>query len=98
MTRQVSHHELAELELNDAADFYESRQPGLGRLFILEAQQAVLQIGVNPEAAGVVSGAVRRKVMKRFPYNVIYSLAGDTIRILAIASQKRRPFYWRNRK
>ena len=97
MTRQVSLHELAELELNDAADFYESKQPGLGRSFILEAQQAVLQIRDNPEAASVVKGTARRKIMKRFPYNVIYSLAGDTIRILAIASQKRRPFYWRGR-
>jgi plasmid stabilization system protein ParE len=98
MTRRVSLHELAELELNDAADFYDSKQPGLSRSFILAVQQAVLQIKEYPESANVVRGNARRKVLWQFPYNVIYSLTPDTIRILAIASQNRRPFYWRDRK
>ena len=97
MTRSVSLHELAELELNQAADYYDSKQPGLGRSFILAIQQAVLQIKTHPQSANVVRGNARRKILRQFPYNVIYSLAPDTIRILAIASQRRRPFYWRGR-
>ena len=98
MTKRVSLHELAELELNDAADFYDSKQPGLGRSFILEVQQAVLRIKEHPESANVLKGNARRKVLRQFPYNIICSLTPHTIRILAIASQKRRPFYWRDRK
>lgn len=97
MSRHVSLHELAELELNDAADFYNSRQPGLGPSFILEVQKAVIQISEHPESAQIVRGTARRMTLRRFPYNVIYSLTADTIRILAIASQTRRPFYWRGR-
>lgn len=97
MRKYISLHELAGLELNDAADFYNSKQPGLGRTFILSVQQAVLQISEYPESAKAVSGNARRKVLTQFPYNVIYSLTPDTIRILAIASQRRRPFYWQGR-
>jgi len=97
MNRRISLHELAEFELNDAADFYDSRQPGLGRAFIREVQQAVYQIRENPESGQIVKGEARRKVLRQFPYNVIYSLTPSTIRVLAIANQKRRPFYWRGR-
>jgi toxin ParE1/3/4 len=74
MTKRVSLHELAELELNDAADFYDSKQPGLGRSFILDVQQSVVQIREHPESANVVRGSARRKILRQFPYNIIYSL------------------------
>ncbi len=61
MTRQVSHHELAELELDDAADFYDSREPGLGVAFILGVRQAVFQISEHPESCPVARGNARRK-------------------------------------
>jgi hypothetical protein len=56
MRNRVSLHELAELELNDTADFYDSKQAGLGRSFILEVQQAVLQIKEHSESAEIVKG------------------------------------------
>ena len=97
MRKHVSIHELAELELNEAADFYDSKLPGLGTSFVLAIQQSVLQITRYPESTKVVRANVRRKVLRQFPYNIIYSLTPDTIRILAVASQRRRPFYWRGR-
>jgi plasmid stabilization system protein ParE len=36
--------------------------------------------------------------VKRFPYSVFYRLREDHVRILAVAHQKRRPFYWRKRR
>jgi len=97
MKRNVSHHELAEFELNEAADYFDAKHPGLGRSFILEVKRAVSQITDHPESAKPLKETARRKVIRRFPYSVIYSLSPETIRILAIASQRRRPFYWRGR-
>jgi len=97
MSKRVSLHEFAELELNDAADFYESRQPGLGRSFIVEVQQATRRIVEGPESAQVIRDGVRRMILRQFPYSIIYLVTSETIRVLAIASQKRRPFYWRGR-
>ena len=34
----------------------------------------------------------------RFPYSLVYSVREHEMRILAVAHQKRRPFYWRGRE
>lgn len=98
MTRRSSFHPLAEQELNEAASYYNTVSPGLGTTFLDEVERAVKQILEHPEAAPQVNRVVRRKLVRRFPYSVMYSIQTDTIRILAIANQKRRPFYWRGRK
>ena len=97
MRKHAPFHELAELELNDAADFYDSKEAGLGSAFVREVQRAVHQIAEHPESCAIAKGNARRKVLNRFPYNVIYSITPDAVRILAVASQRRRPFYWRGR-
>src|SRR5262249_37769379 len=98
MSREVSFHPLAEQELNDAASYYNAAGPGLGALFLDEIERAVKQVRGHPEKGPLVNRLVRRKLVRRFPYSVMYSVQVDTIRILAIANQKRRPFYWRGRK
>jgi plasmid stabilization system protein ParE len=98
MTRRTSFHPLAEQELNEAASYYNAASPGLGSAFLDEVEHAGKQILEHPEAAPLVNRVVRRKLIRRFPYSVMYSVQTDTIRILAIANQKRRPFYWRGRK
>jgi toxin ParE1/3/4 len=98
MTRPSSFHPLAEQELNEAANYYHMVSPELGTTFLDEVERAVKQILEHPEAAPQVNRTVRRKLVRRFPYSVMYSIHMDTIRILAIANQKRRPFYWRGRK
>jgi len=34
----------------------------------------------------------------RFPYAVLYSIVGDQIRVMAVAHDRRRPFYWSGRR
>ena len=97
MKKLLSFHELAEQELNDAAAFYDSRQHGLGLLFIRQVQEAILLINENPESAQIVKGNARSKPLRRFPHNIIYFVTASAIRILAIANQKRSPYYWGNR-
>jgi toxin ParE1/3/4 len=98
MTWAVSFHEAAALELNEAADFYDLECPGLGAAFLDEVQSALIRIAQFPEGAPLILGRVRRKVLPKFPYVVMYSLRDPQIRILAVAHEKRRPFYWRGRR
>jgi toxin ParE1/3/4 len=97
MNRHIIIHEAAENELNDAADFYDLESPGLGETFINEIHKAIDLISRFPEAAPLIRGRIRRKVLISFPYTIIYSLRPTEIRILAVAHQKRRPVYWRGR-
>jgi hypothetical protein len=97
MNKPVSFHELAEFELNDAAVFFENEMEGLGPRFLSAVQSAVLYIQQHPEASPIIEEDVRCKVLRRFPYSIMFSIKPDRIRILAVANQKRRPFYWRSR-
>jgi plasmid stabilization system protein ParE len=98
MSRLLVIHEAAEAEINEAADFYDIRSPGLGNEFIDEIQRAIGRISQFPEAAPLVRGRVRKRPIAKFPYSLIYSVRPDEIRVLAVAHRKRRPFYWRGRR
>jgi toxin ParE1/3/4 len=97
MNRRFSFHEAAEREFIDTASFFQFEGPQLGSAFIDEVERAIHQILLHPLSCQLVNRTVRRKVLRRFPCNIMYSVKTDTIRILAIASQRRRPFYWRGR-
>jgi toxin ParE1/3/4 len=90
-------HPDAEVEITEAAQYYEVHKPGLGSDLIGEVERALDQILTNPEASQRIGRRVRRKILWRFPYNLIYAVYPDRIRIVACAHQKRRPFYWRKR-
>ncbi len=98
MSRLVVIHEAAEVEINEAADYYDIRSSGLGSAFIDAVDHAIGKIAEFPEAASLVRGCVRKKRVAKFPYSLIYSIRPDEIRVLAVAHQKRRPFYWRERR
>jgi toxin ParE1/3/4 len=90
----VTYHRLAELELSDAAQYYETESPGLGTAFLNEIGRCTAAIVEHPEAGTLVRGSVRRRLLHRFPYGILYSYTTTSIRILAIMNLKRRPNYW----
>lgn len=98
MIRTPSFHRLAQRELNEAAQYYESESPGLGAAFLNEIQRCIGDILKQPEAGPVLVGAVRRRLMRRFPYAVLYSIKPAGIRILAVMNLRRRPMYWVGRE
>ena len=98
MNPTLSIHEAAEAEINEAADFYDLESPGLGSVFLDEIQRALQSIVDFPEAAPLVRGCVRKRIVTKFPYSLLYSTRGSEIRVLAVAHHKRRPFYWRGRR
>ena len=94
MSAEPSFHELAVRELNEAAQYYELERPGLGSAFVSEVQRCLRSISEHPEAGRVIAGQIRRRLLRRFPYGLLYTIKPDTIRILAVMNLKRRPAYW----
>ena len=84
-------------EFIEAVLYYESEVPGLGLRFVAEVRRGVRFITENPNAAADVGGGLRKKVLKHFPYNLLYAVETDLILIVAVAHQKRRPRYWLER-
>lgn len=97
MIQHLSFHESAENELNEAAEYYESQVKGLGNVFLNDVQSTIDFIQANPESSPRILKVVRKCLLRRFPYSILYSVKDTVIYILAIAHQKRRPYYWRYR-
>jgi toxin ParE1/3/4 len=86
-------------ELQAAAEFYAaSADRELARVFLAEFNRALTLIASNPGLGRALNGNCRKFLMRRFPYSLIYQVKFDTLRILAVAHQRRRPAYWKKRK
>jgi plasmid stabilization system protein ParE len=89
-------------EVDEAAGWYESRQAGLAVRFLDELDQTLLQIRRHPSAFPCLEDVpadleVRRALMSRFPYGLIFLELRKDIRVVAVAHAKRRPGYWIHR-
>lgn len=91
-------HRLADHELNEAAQYYELEERGLGAAFLEEIDRCLQSIQAHPEAGAVLRGDVRRRLLRRFPYAILYKIKPTGIRILAVMNLKRRPMYWVGRE
>ena len=64
-------HWLADRELNEAAQYYELENPGLGASFLKEVDGCLQSIEDHPEAGVILRGSVRRRLLRRFPYALL---------------------------
>lgn len=92
-----SFHPEAAIEFEEAAAFYESRVAGLGKSFFAEVERTVGFILEFPDAGAPFDGDLRRVRVDRFPYSIVYQRSVDSVVIIAVAHQRRRPGYWRGR-
>ncbi|MEX1356316.1 MAG: type II toxin-antitoxin system RelE/ParE family toxin [Desulfobacterales bacterium] len=89
--------EIAQIELDQAIDYYNYESPGLGDDFLAEVLKTLDRIGEYPEAWHRLSQRTRRCKTRRFPYGIIYKIRGDEIMVVAVANLHRRPDYWKKR-
>ena len=92
-----SFHPDAELELNQAIDYYEECQVGLGLEFADEVYKTVQRILAFPNAWQSLGEGNRRCLTNRFPFGVIYYKREQEIIILAVMQLNRKPNYWKSR-
>lgn len=95
---RVSYHRLARREVNEFAQFYNSECPGLGSAFLDEVERCTRTIVDYPEAGSLILGSVRRRLVLRFPYAILYTIKQSGLRVLAVMNLKRRPMYWVGRE
>ena len=98
MTPRLRVHPDARREFNDAVDYYEHVNTGLGAKFTDEVDAGFARILEHPDAAPLVAPNVRKLVLARFPYTLVYEIRDDFTRILAVGHQRKRPHYWRGRR
>ncbi len=91
-------HPDAETELNEAVDYYDQCQEGLGLEFAKTVYAAIENICRYPLAWTPLSRNTRKCLLSRFPYGLVYQHKGDEIIVIAVMQLNRKPDYWRKRK
>ena len=89
-------------ELAEAAQWYAARRSRLEVEFLSEVERVLPLIGTSPASFPrlldlPVDLVVRRALLPRFPYAIVFMDLGTETRVLAVAHAKRRPGYWLNR-
>jgi hypothetical protein len=92
----------AELEAADAAIRCDDQCPGLGDDFLAELQKAFDRIRDTPQRFSVLEHyagphEIRRCLLGRFPYVVIFLCRSQDLLVVAISHVRRRPLYWLER-
>ena len=89
-------------ELAEAAAWYETRQRGLATRFLQEIDHTQRTIQSRPLSFPKLANTsidleIRRALLPRFPYALVFIELQAETRILAVAHLKRHPDYWLNR-
>ena len=92
----------AMIEATESALWYEDQQSGLADEFYAELKSGLDRISENPMRMPLLeqySGVhnVRRSLLKRFPYAIIFMITDSEVVVLAVAHTHRRPLYWLSR-
>jgi len=90
-------HPEAGAEFAEAVDYYEDCETGLGQDFSREVHLSILNVLAYATAWPVLEGQIRRCLVNRFPYGILYSIESDRIFILAVMHLHRQPGYWKQR-
>ncbi len=75
----------------DAYDWYEERQDGLGELFLQELESCYDKLEAWPAAYTKIKKDFRHIVLKTFPYVVIFKIIKNDLIIYAVFHTSRSP-------
>jgi hypothetical protein len=91
------YHPEAEAEFEVAVAFYEVHAKGLGLDFANEVREAIERAIIMPMAWAQIESGVRRVLVHRFPFAVLYAENDNGLYILAMMHLRRAPNYWIDR-
>lgn len=87
----------AENDLKEAFSWYEDKRMGLGYDFLLQVDAGIRFVERSPEVYSSEYRGIRKHLVKRFPYKIIYLIERESIIVLAVIHGKRSPDLIRKR-
>lgn len=96
---RVSLSEEALADAQQAADWYiDEGAWGAAVALQVEISQALSRIAAAPGLGTPGPEGTRILPLHRFPVSLVYRVAGDELRVIAVAAQRRRPGHWAGRR
>lgn len=90
--------EEAQQEFLDVIHYYEKAEVGLGRRFSAEPERTVQLLRSHPEIYRIRGADQRWINLKTFPFYLPFIIRVETIWVVAVAHESRRPQYWISRR
>lgn len=89
-------------EVLEATRWYETQRRGLRAEFLSSLDEAVARMARVGAALAIMpisdpAAPIRRIQLRRFPYALVFIELPTRIRVVAVAHDRRRPGYWRDR-
>jgi hypothetical protein len=99
---EIAWHPDAQREYDADVEWYEARGTGLGDRLETAVDDLVYTVREWPDSGAIWPGwdsipAVRSRRVAGFPYRLVYLVQPDALVVVALAHQKRKPGYWRDR-
>lgn len=96
---RVSFNSEALAEVEEATRWYrENGGVAPSRVFTLELKRIVSLAVQQPSIGSPGLHGTSRLYLKRFPYTLVFRIEDESIRVIAVAHQSRRPGYWAGRR
>lgn len=88
----------AEIDITDAAIWYENQKPSLGHEFLVEIESAIASAAANPFRYPCMRRRpeVRRVLTNRFPYRVFFVRREDSIIVFRVWHGARHDRKWKS--
>ena len=81
-------------EYLETVEYYNNLRDGLGYEFCIEFDSGIKKIIQYTEAWQELAPGIRRFLIRRFPYGIIYSVENDEILILSVMNLHKKPKKW----
>lgn len=98
VTQPLKLRPIAKREIQDAYDWYEDRRFGLGEEFLDTVHRALDRVAQAPLQFPKIRGEVRRAVLRRFPYALLYLVEPGATVIIGCFHGRRDPHEWHDRR
>ena len=92
---KVKFSDIAHQEYLDAINYYNTQRDGLGYEFAIEIDEGIQNIKLYVSAWQKLSTRLRRYLIKRFPYGIIYSYEDNIITVVSIMNLHQKPKNWK---
>ena len=97
MSRRIYLRPEAEVEIRKAADWYDEHGAWLGEAFLDEVARVLEVIRDRPEQYPIVDDDIRKAVLRRFPYVLLYRARDSELVVISCFHTRRDPREWRRR-
>jgi plasmid stabilization system protein ParE len=87
----------ADTELSEACQWYAHQREDLDLEFMQRIDEALSRIVADPNLYPIVHRTLRRAVVRRFPFAILYEHSADELHVIAVFHSRRNPRRWKSR-